>query len=388
MKIVELTAFHVKVPLKRAIRHASHRRTDTDNLVVRCQFDDGTVGHGEGVPRDYVTGETIDSALDLLGRSDLMAQFAPAKDLADAVAVAERLHLAAVPGDDRGINGNAARCAVELAYLDACGRRFGQPLSAVTPLVTPECHSARRQVQYSGVITSSTGWKLKALVLIQRLYGFAQLKVKVGIAGQDDVKRLKNVRGWAGRSMDLRVDANEAWSPADVVARIGELEPFGITCVEQPVAHEQIACLAAVRKQVKTPIMFDESLCGMVDAERAIAEGLCDVFNVRLSKCGGYIPSLRLAQAARKAGLSCQLGCQVGETAILSAAGRHFAASVGGLRYVEGSYDGWLVREALATRALTFGRGGWAPALTGGGLGIDVDPAALDRITVRRVPLS
>ena len=73
------------------------------------------------------------------------------------------------------------------------------------------------------------------------------------------------------------------------------------------------------------PIMLDESLCGMVDAEEAIAGGLCDLFNIRLSKCGGFIPSLRLVQVARRHGLGCQLGCQVGETAILSAAGRHFA---------------------------------------------------------------
>ena len=81
--------------------------------------------------------------------------------------------------------------------------------------------------------------------------------------------------------------------------------------------------------------------------ERAVELGACDLFNLRLSKCGGFIPSLRLAQFARAHGLGCQLGCQVGETAILSAAGRHFAASVGGLRYVEGSYDRHMVREAL-----------------------------------------
>src|SRR5207248_4138084 len=61
------------------------------------------------------------------------------------------------------------------------------------------------------------------------------------------------------------------------------------------------------------------------------------LFNVRLSKCGGFIPSLRLAQLARQHGLGYQLGCQVGETALLSAAGRHFATSVAGIRYLEGS---------------------------------------------------
>src|SRR5207253_4685063 len=126
--------------------------------------------------------------------------------------------------------------------------------------------------------------------------------------------------------------------------------------------------------------MLDESLCSLIDAERASAQASCDLFNVRLSKCGGFIPSLRLAQFAKQRGLGYQLGCQVGETAILSAAGRHFAAGVRDIRYLEGSYDRHLVKEALGTRDLTFGWGGWARALAGPGLGVEVGSAALERV--------
>lgn len=387
MKIVELTASHVRIGLRRPIRHASHRRTETDNVVVRCVLEDGSVGHGEGVPRDYVTGETVDSALALLQGSDLAGQLQPCADFRDAVARAEQLRLTPVPGDDRGIGGNAARCAVELAVLDAYGRSFGQPLSALTALLAPECHQPREQVRYSGAITSARGLKLRAVAWVQRLFGFAQMKVKVGIAGQDDASRLRTARRCLGRCMDIRVDANEAWAPDEAAKRIEELLPAGITSVEQPLAHEHAGHLAQLRRRVGVPIMLDESLCGRIDAERAVAEGWCDLFNVRLSKCGGFIPSLRLVQLARRHGLACQLGCQVGETAILSAAGRHFAGSVGGLRYVEGSYDRYLVKEALGTVDLTFRRGGWAPALPGPGLGVDLDPARLAGVEVRRVRL-
>ena len=54
------------------------------------------------------------------------------------------------------------------------------------------------------------------------------------------------------------------------------------------------------------------------------------------------------------------------------------------LRYVEGSYDRHLVKEALGTRDLTFGWGGWAKALPGLGLGIEIDPIALERVRVRQ----
>jgi muconate cycloisomerase len=85
--------------------------------------------------------------------------------------------------------------------------------------------------------------------------------------------------------------------------------------------------------------------------------------------------------------MGCQLGCQVGETALLSAAGRHFAATVTDLKYVEGSYDRHLVHEPLGTEDISFRRGGWAPILTGGGLGVTIDPAALERVSVRKETL-
>jgi len=384
MRVVEMTAWHVRIPLKKPIRHASHTRTETANVVVRCTLADGAQGFGEGVPREYVTGETIDSALHLLQQSDLRSQLADCTDFAQAVAVAERLRLAPIPGDDRQCQGNGARCAVELALLDAFGRHFGEPASAVTRLLAPELHEPKRGVRYSGAITSADGFKAKLAAYKMRIYGFRHLKIKVGIEGQNDIKRLMAIRGCVGVRMDLRLDANEAWTPQNVIQRIVELKPFRIAAVEQPVPHADASCLAHVRQETRVPIMLDESLCGLSDAEQAIAAGTCDLFNLRLSKCGGFIPTLRLAQVARRAGLGCQLGCQVGETAVLSAAGRHFAASVGGLRYLEGSYDRHLVKEALGTRDLTFGWGGWARILPGPGLGITVDPAALERVRVRQ----
>jgi muconate cycloisomerase len=387
MKIAELTAFHVRIPLKRPIRHASHTRTETDNVIVRCVLADKSEGYGEGLPRDYVTGETIESALELLKRSDLPSQFENCREFAAMLHWAERLRLAPVPGDDRQCQGNAARCAVELALLDAYGRSFGEPLMNVTKMLAPELYEPREHVQYSGAIASARGWKLRLVAGIMRCYGFHQVKLKVGIPGYNDVKRARSLRRIAGRKMDIRVDANEAWHTDEAAERIRALEPAGITSAEQPVAHEKLDSLPGIRKQVKTPIMLDESLCSQVDAERAVSLQACDLFNLRLSKCGGFIPTLRLAQFAQRNGLGYQLGCQVGETAILSSAGRHFATSARGIRYLEGSYDRHLVREALGTDDLTFRRGGWASALVACGLSFTVDPHALAQVMVRKESL-
>jgi muconate cycloisomerase len=384
MRVRELTAWQVRVPLKKPIQHASHTRTESDNVVIRCVLLDGTEGYGEGVPRHYVTGETVDSALKLLQQSALPAQMQSCASFKDAVAFAEQVVLAPIPGDGRGCVGNAARCALELALLDAYGKHYGEPISSVTLLVAPELYEPRSHVRYSGAITSAQGRKVRLQAWKLWFYGFRQLKVKVGIAGQDDVDRLGAIRRRVGARVDLRVDANEAWTPANVCERIAALTPFHVSAVEQPVPHADSPFLAEVRRRVDVPIMLDESLCSQADAERAAALANCDLFNLRLSKCGGFIPSLRLAQFATRNGLGYQLGCQVGETAILSAAGRHFAASVRDLRYVEGSYDRHLVREALGREDLTFGWGGWAPALAGPGLGITIDPLALQRAHVRK----
>jgi muconate cycloisomerase len=257
----------------------------------------------------------------------------------------------------------------------------------VTRHVEPDLYQPRERVQYSGVITSAKGFRVWLAGLAMRAYGFAQVKVKVGIPGYDDAARLKVIRRLVGRNVDLRVDANEAWDESEAAARIAELEPYDVSCVEQPIAHEKLGALPEIKRRVKTPIMLDESLCGEVDAERAVRIGGCGFFNLRLSKCGGFIPTLKLAAFAQRHQIGYQLGCQVGETAILSAAGRQFATSVKDVKYLEGSYDRHLVREALAEEDLTFTHGGWAPMLTGCGIGVKVDPTRLASITVRTVSL-
>jgi muconate cycloisomerase len=231
-------------------------------------------------------------------------------------------------------------------------------------------------------VIDSGNKKLWRKAVIRRLYGFTHCKVKVGQAGDDDTARLRTIRRWIGPSMDLRLDANEAWSASELCQKIEPLAEFGISCLEQPVPHAEIGQLAALRKRIGIPVMLDESLTSAADAAAAIESQTCDLFNIRLSKCGGYLASLRLAAMAHSAGLGYQLGCHPGESGVLSAAGRHWACSVRGIRYLEGSYDRHLFRRLLTNEDITFGYGGWAPSLTGPGLGVTINDAALREVTV------
>ena len=103
MRIVELTAYHVGIPLKKKIEHASHSRAQNDTLIVRCRLDNGLEGWGEGLPRPYVTGETIETASRQFSETDWPAQLGGAiDDLTGAIAL--RLTL---PSFSFSINSNS-----------------------------------------------------------------------------------------------------------------------------------------------------------------------------------------------------------------------------------------------------------------------------------------
>jgi L-Ala-D/L-Glu epimerase len=387
MSLRAIELFHIDAPLKKTIRHASHERSASDNLVVRVELEGGAVGFGEGVPRSYVTGETIESTFATLSSFDWARHVGRPATFAQVVERLLALELPETQNDPRGMAGNAARCAIELALLDAYGHHFGASVSQAVRQVA-NGHDILAplpsRVRYSGAITSESLWREWLSTWSMCLFGFAQVKVKVGVAGQHDRLRLWHIRFVLGRKVDLRLDANEAWSLDELQERVRPLLPFRPSALEQPVPHNQVEGLAELRGRLGVPVMLDESLCGYPDALRATQQGTADLFNVRLSKCGGIIPSLKIISLAHRSGLGVQLGCHPGETGILSAAGRHVASNLRGLKYVEGSYDHFILRTRLTREDLTFGFGGWAKPLDGPGLGVHVDRAALERLTLQR----
>ena len=101
MQIHRLTAFHVPIALRKPVRHASHERLGNETLIVRCVMNDGCVGWGEGLPRTYVTGESIQSVWRHLEATDFSqlrdARFTNADDAARQM---DSFSLANVTPDD------------------------------------------------------------------------------------------------------------------------------------------------------------------------------------------------------------------------------------------------------------------------------------------------
>lgn len=349
------------------------------------------MGWGESLPRLYVTGETIDSALQQI-RASNFERIANC-DFSSPISVMNSIpqwQPAADPlnGGDatKSGYGNSVRCAVELALLDASSRAAGVSAGHVIQELAEPLGLKRvcDSVRYSGIITTSNGRVARfRSALKMRVFGFDAVKLKVGHPEISDQKLTAGVRRIIGGRVDLRVDANEAWRPEEAASKIRDLMPFGISCVEQPISDKDRSSLPDLRRDVNVPIMLDESLCSTTDADDAINVKSCDAFNVRISKCGGINNSLQIMKLAHDHGLFYQLGCLVGETGILSAAGRHLACSTIPAAFYEGSYDRFVVRNRLTDQDLTFSYGGKAAALGGPGLGVHVNESNVALATQR-----
>ena len=347
-----LTFYHVRVPLRRRVTHASHSRTHNDALFVRAETADGRVGWGEGLPREYVTGETIDDCLAAPPR------IAEPPDFADDAAVVAWLHGPFLPAcareRERPGFGNTVRCAVETAVLGAFGVDPGPFLEA---LPKPEACLRLRcvgQIRYGVVLTTSKPWKRRAAALAYRAWGFRDAKVKLGFA--DDAAVARQARRWFGPRVALRADANEAWDPAEVAGKCDMLAALDYESVEQPVPRGREGDLPA---GLAVPVTWDESVCCPADAKRLHALDPACRFNLRLSKNGGLLRTWDVLRWAADRGVPCQLGCMVGEAGVLSAAGRWLAGRAGFTR-LEGGYGRHLVAEPFTREDWTFGRGGVA----------------------------
>jgi muconate cycloisomerase len=222
---------------------------------------------------------------------------------------------------------------------------------------------------YSAAITATSVEGTEKVAKRLKLVGFRDWKVKVGFP--DDDARLAAVRAIIGSEASLRVDANGAWTVEEAEANLSRWAKFGIETVEEPLGRARRADLGRLRAMKLAAISVDESLVTEADANALFAERSCDLLNLRLSKLGGLGSTLRMATTAHAEKLDYQVGCQVGETAILSAVGRHVAAHLIP-KYVEGSFGAHLLAEDIGDRPVTFGHRGVGAPLPGVGFGVDV----------------
>lgn len=356
------------------IKHYLAERTHSENLVVKVVTDSGVVGYGEGIARQYVTGEITAASMaflrdDLLPKSNGLHWDDPGDLFGTLKELISEPNRAQAP---------AACCALELAILDAAGKTWGQSLAKLLG-------GGEEPLVYSAVIPMMSQPSFHRLLHLIRDVQMSFVKIKVG--NEKDLAVLSLAREILGHKVDLRVDANGAWGAKEAEQRIDAMMAYGISAVEQPVAKHDLAGLKRLADRMEIPVIADESLCLEHDAEDLASLRACQVFNLRLSKCGGILAADRMFEIGQEQGIAAQLGCQVGETGILSAAGRQFASSRK-LLYLEGSYSNYILKEDIVNEPVEFGPGGLARPLGGYGLGISINEEVLQRLAVMHEEIS
>lgn len=331
MKIKAFELHPIRIPFKTSFTHARYERSETRAVIVVLRSAEGVVGFGEILPRDYVTGETLEGVL---------LHVAPAMGARFAGRTFE--HVDDVVGYLRRELDHAGRnlatfCGFETALLDVAGRTFGFGLGDV--LGRPPGPPLSAGVVIGFNVTTK---ELARHAAVMRLRSTRHIKVKVGLT--DDVERLSIIADAV--RVPLRIDANGAWrSAAEAISRLRAMRLIPLASVEQPLPPQDVIGTCRVREETGVPVVADEALCTCEDADRLIRERAADLFNIRVAKCGGVLGSLRIVERANENGLGCHLGTLVGETGILTRVAEMFGRHVPGFDWLDGKAQNALLLE-------------------------------------------
>lgn len=387
LRIRRVQVFPLAIPMRFRFEHAAAGRDVADPVVLQLEatapFAD-CVGYGETLARRYVTGETTATVV-----ADIAGVFAERLlDFRPSTFTEALEFLDSLPFEQGGRPVLAARTALELAILDLAGHVFRRRAADIAGWVgapgfgTPGALAAAR---YSGIVVGRGDRKLGWLLRAQRCYGLRDFKLKVALPGWEarleTAQRVLHRALGSGRAT-LRADANGGWSADEALAAAPRLVRCGVSALEQPLPPAEDARLPELSRATGIDLIADESVRTLADARRLIAAGGVRVLNIRIAKHGGLIPALNIARATLTAGLDVQLGCLVGETSILSAAGIAFLEVCPRVRFVEGAYAPFLLRGDVTSGVVRFGRGGRVRARAGWGLGVAVDPARLRALAI------
>jgi L-alanine-DL-glutamate epimerase-like enolase superfamily enzyme len=183
--------------------------------------------------------------------------------------------------------------------------------------------------------------------MVAKLKAHSSPVYKIKLGSPDDIDILRALR--AHTSAPFRIDANEGWTFDDAKSLLPELQQLNVTLVEQPLNRDERDAMKELKAISPIPLFADES-CRTEDEVKKCAEGFHGI-NIKLTKCGGITPALRMIKEARTLGLKVMIG-SMNESTIGSAAIANLLPLLD-----EVDADGpLLLREDVAT-GLTFDNG-------------------------------
>ncbi|KIC57068.1 o-succinylbenzoate synthase [Microbacterium hominis] len=363
---IELRVLHL--PLVSPFTTSFGTETVREVIVVRVRTADGD-GWGEIVTQQspLYSSEYTQGAWDVAQRF-----LAPA--LLDAAAHA------LAPEEVAGVlepfvGHRMVKAGLELAVLDAAlraeSRALGEYLGAVVDRIP------------SGV---SVGIQRDPSALVDAVGGYLDegyVRIKIKIKPGRDIADTAAVRDAFG-PIALQVDANSAYTLADADT-LAELDRFDLLLIEQPLQEDDIVDHAQLAARLRTPICLDESIVSAKAARDALALRAAAIINIKAGRVGGYLEAVRIHDLCREAGIPVWCGGML-ETGIGRAANAALAALpgftlTGDVSASDRFYSRDIVRDPIVLD------GGHVRVPTGAGIGVEIDPVALEDATVARVEL-
>ena len=326
MKITAIDVWPVTMKLAEPYTIAYETVSVATNVFMRTHTSAGLVGYGCAAPDREVTGETPADVVDAC--HNVVIPAIKGSDPLRPIMLMERVrpHLTSRP---------SCLAMVDMALFDVMGKAAGLPLykllggyrdrirTSITIGIMPVDETVGRAVEFTR-------------------QGFKALKIKGGADVAMDIERLLKVREAVGQAIELRFDANQGYSEADVLSFVAAVRPARLALIEQPSPRDRDRLLGRITRQVPLPIMADESLMDLTDAFRLARKERVDMVNIKLMKVGGIDEALKINAVSRAAGLDVMVGC-MDESALGIAAGLHFALARPTVRYAD--LDGHLDLE-------------------------------------------
>jgi L-alanine-DL-glutamate epimerase-like enolase superfamily enzyme len=344
MDQLQIHIYDLKIPFRNSFSHTSATRNRTQTIIIKVT-DGNLTGYGESCPREYVTGESIDSATNFFRsiKEGLLASVNSFEDLNTF----QLLHTIRISENF------AAWCAIELAFLDFFGRKEGRTLEDLF-----DVNSTFKPTSYSAVIGDKSFEGFAKDVDSYNQFGFKDFKLKLSGKTQDDYRKLTYLKEMIPEAT-VRVDANNLWKNLNEVTEFVNNVPHELSGIEEPLISKSLDELVELSQLIECKIILDESFKSIEDLGTIEDEAHRFVLNLRVSKQGGLLNSMELAKACIAKGIELIIGAQVGETAILTRASIALARCINHqVRTMEGAFGTLFLIEDLTDPSIQFGKNG------------------------------
>lgn len=332
LKITKVKSWSKNLELTRPYNISYRTINSIENVFVYIETENGLNGIGSGSPAKFVTGETMDTAKAIL--NDKLESLLSGKDIR---LLKEHCRLL----EEELPETPAARTAVDIALHDILAKYLNIPLVDMLGRV----HQSLPTSVTIGIKDTIQETLQESEEYLAK--GFKIIKLKIGKSVEKDVETTWKLFEKVGKSMKIRVDANQGYTSEDLINYVQQTEGLNLDLIEQPVKMDRIKDMYDVPEKVRRLCAADESLQKPVDALKlAGLPHAFGIYNIKLMKCGGIFPAMQIAEIANLAGIELMWGC-MDESIISITAALHASLASPATHYLDldGSFD--LARDVV-----------------------------------------